>query len=233
MNSLASFADYADALLIARKAKNVALGVITLMLLGQMTLFFIWRSSTSTSSTTSTSTANAVSVPSTTPATEPTTLPANQSAPQTPPAPSQKPRQIAHYLLGLTSFITLTAAIVALVDMALILFIQLIGRLLGTANITRSFFLMVILTVMLFPWQAFLNDANLSNVDFKIPGVLYSWTELNLNARFEGQGFWISTLRWMRFVGFPLIALGIVFVIHMNSAKALRLALGEEKPAGV
>jgi len=223
MNSLASSADYADALLIARKAKNAAFLVIILMLLGHVTLFFAWKYS-STSSTPSPTPA----APSALSTTLPTTLPVEQPGVQTP----HKPELLAHYLLSLASFITMIAAIVALVDLLLILAIELNGRLLGTSHIAKSFFLMLVLTLMLLPWQAFLNDANLSNVDFKIPGVLYSWTELKLNARFEGMGFWVCLLRWMRFVGFPLIAIGLLAVIHLQSARSLRLALSEEKPLG-
>jgi hypothetical protein len=223
MNTLASSADYADALLIARKAKNIALIIVFLMLVGQITLFFAWKYNYIAPTPPIAQTA------------PPTTLSTTQPALETPsiaaPTP-QNPQLLAHYLLSLTSFIALLASIVTLVDLLLILNIQLIGRLLGTASLFKSFFLMLVLTLMLFPWQAFLNDANLSNVDFKIPGVLYSWTELKLNARFDGMGFWISTLRWMRFVGFPLVALLLLALVHFNSAKALRQSLGEEKPAG-
>jgi hypothetical protein len=90
-----------------------------------------------------------------------------------------------------------------------------------------------VLLVLLFPWQAFLSNATFSDPNFKIPGILYTWDELRLLAKF-GMGTPIdireSILRWSRFVVLPVIAIMIVLSIQIKSNRGLRQAFGEVEP---
>jgi hypothetical protein len=144
-------------------------------------------------------------------------------------------QDILHYAIGLCGYLGLVTTIVYAVLLLLILNIMVVGRLLGTGKLTAAFVWCVLLGVILFPWQAFLNNAGLQAGDFKIPGVLYVWAELVEHARFkvrEGDKIlWAEAiLKWARFVGFPLVAILIDVMIQAKSVKGLRRALGEDLP---
>ena len=76
-------------------------------------------------------------------------------------------------LVGWLIILIIVLAIVIL----LIAKIMLVGRLIGVAQVTSAFIWCVFLVVLLFPWQAFLQNTDFTG-DFKIPGVLYTWNEL-------------------------------------------------------
>jgi hypothetical protein len=96
--------------------------------------------------------------------------------------------------------------------------------------VTSAFIWCVVVAVLLFPWQAFLQNTDFTG-DFKLPGVLYTWAELthpNLGAKFTSTGFDPPTmLRWARFVGWPVAALVLLLIIQAKSSRGLRAALGE------
>ena len=86
--------------------------------------------------------------------------------------------------------------------------------------------------VLLFPWQAFLNNVAFDRPEFKIPGVLYTWDEVRLFAKFGmDHDHPISLaqliLQWARFVAFPVISVLILLAIQIKSNRGLRQALGE------
>src|SRR4029453_17208244 len=103
------------------------------------------------------------------------------------------------------------------VVLLLIVTIMLVGRLIGVSHVTSAFVWCVLLTVMVFPWQAFLlgtyrpvagtdlspgaadmvrHDADPS---FKIPGALYTWEELRRDYNFDSDSAAQDVLKWARF----------------------------------
>ena len=204
MESIATAADYADALLVARTARNWIFTALLVMLLAQMGLFFVYRYSHALD-------------PGVTAVTRPA-LPAD--------APS-----ILHYGLSLFGFAAVVLTIVLSLDLLLILHVMLIGRLIGVSHMTKAWLATVVLAVLLFPWQAFLNNADLTATEFRIPGVIFTWEELVKYARFPTREFAVAALRWTRFVVAPVAAIVLLFAIQSRASRGLRLALGEEKPA--
>lgn len=192
---LATAADYADAMIIARRAKNVLFVLIFLMLLGQMCLFFTLR----------------------------------YKFHLAPNAAQTFPLDLLKYAVGLIDFLGVAAPLILAVVLLLVVDIMLVGRLIGVSRLTAAFLWCIVLTVLLFPWQAFLINQTFSSPAFKWPGVLYTWTELL--ARADSQPPDHPVLFWGRFVGWPIIALVILLTLQFQSSRGLKLALGETPPA--
>jgi hypothetical protein len=245
MNPIASAADYADALLVARAAFRWGVRLLLALLLGQIIIFYVlrhgaWFDAPAPGPALAAPAADAG--PATGPATSPTTRPAAAAATHpipdpavaavdVPPAQVEPPRtQFMHYLLGLTTFGAMVVAAVLLADLLLVLNVMLVGRLLGVAPATRALLGLVALAAVLFPWQAFLNNADLTAVDFKIPGVLYTWEELRHHARFPNRPVGPAVLHWFRFLIAPLTAAGLLVYVGRMAARGLALALGEIRP---
>ncbi len=146
-------ADYADALLTAKRAKNLVFFAILMILLGELSLFFVARYTHVLSP-----------------------FPENTAA-------SIK-RQLLQYGIGMVGFGGIIFPTLLAIILALILHILLRGRLLGTAAFTTAFLWCVVLVLLLFPWQAFLNnpainsDTTANALGLKIPGALYTWAEI-------------------------------------------------------
>ena len=84
----------------------------------------------------------------------------------------------------------------------------------------------LVVLLLIFPWQAFLNNQDMSGIEWKVPGVLYNWDELAANGRFEnGLANWKF---YVRYLIAPLVTMILVFVVLLKSAHGLRMALGEE-----
>ncbi len=233
-NALAVNADYADAMLTARRAKNVLFLLILLMLLVQIAVFFVWRYPLNKHHADSSFSA--------------TTTLASQDV-------SKGERlgiDAVRYLTGLIDFLGIALTIVLAVVLLLIILVMMVARLIGAAHLTSSFIWCIVLAVLLFPWQAFLisNDripetmrapttsesiaATLASEQqmaaqpaFKIPGVLYTWVELQQDGRFDNTPLPNAILKWSRFVGFPILALLILLSVQSKSSRGLRFALGE------
>ena len=203
---IATAADYADAIMTARRAKNTLFLLLLLILIGQMALFFLGRQNVVKLSD---SPAPAVSVEA---KTQPTTAPV---------VPSARALSILEYVVGLTAYLGVALTIVLAVVLLLIVKIMLVGRLIGVARLTSAFIWTVVLFALLFPWQAFWAD-----YDFKVPGALYTWNELvhrvNSSPRSDAV-----VLFWARFVAFPALALIILLSIQVKSRRGLQQALGE------
>src|SRR5437016_5959108 len=108
--SLATSADYADALLVARRAKKLLFLLILLMLLAQIAFFFVARYT------------ELIAVSASTAATSPTTQPA--------------PRNFLHYASGFSLFFGTILPILLAIVLLLIVNIMLVGRLIGMARVT-------------------------------------------------------------------------------------------------
>ena len=201
-DSIATAADYADAIMTARRAKNTLFLLLLLILLAQMTLFFLGRH-------------DVINVTDVEPAatTQPT---ATESM-----MPDLRWQSLLEYLVGLTAFLGIALTIVLAIVLLLIVKIMLVGRLIGVSRLTSAFIWTVLLAVLLFPWQAFW-----PNYDFKIPGALYTWDELR-NRVSDQPTRDAAVLFWARFVAFPVLALIILLVIQVKSRRGLQQALGE------
>jgi hypothetical protein len=207
---LATSADYADALLTARKAKAILTLLLLFVLVAELTLFFCLRYYKPLK-------------------------PAETSA-------EQHTREVLQYFVGLLDFAGLILPALLAVVVLLILQVQLVGRLLGTGKMTAAFFFSVLLALLLFPWQAVLNnpaiisDREANLLGMKIPGVVFTWAELSnptVGASF-GLGdtkpdIFAVGLHWARYVGFPLLSILILTSIHYRSRRGLRQSLGEDQ----
>jgi len=206
--------------MIARRAKNVLFLLLILMLLGQIAIFFVARQ-TNHVIPMEPSLADTVSPPA-------TTAPTTQAV----VAGDARIGQVLRYLTALIDFLGIVLVIVLAVVILLIAKIMLVGRLIGVAQVTSAFVWCVFLAVLLFPWQAFLQNTDFTG-DFKIPGVLYTWNELihpTLGAKFgktASLDVLQSGLKWARFVGWPVVAVILLLMVHAKSSKGLRAALGE------
>ena len=197
-DALATSADYADAMLVARRAKNWLFLILLLILLLQLTLFFVARY-----------TGFLAPHPQTT---QPTTT-----------------DQKLQYVTSLTTFLGTILPILLSLDLLLILNIMLVGRLIGLARVTSAFMWCLLLVLLLFPWQVFFGGTT-EPTDFRLPGLLFSWQELLLYARFPTDDLKLATLKWARFVVFPVIALVLLLIVQVKSNRGLRQALGEAEP---
>jgi hypothetical protein len=106
------------------------------------------------------------------------------------------------------------------------------------ANTTSAFVWAVVLAVMMFPWHLFYssetsrdtmstNSADIRLDDYRWPGATYTWGELKQGANFTGDQTKIAVLRYARFVGYPFVALVILFMVQAKSGRGVKYALGE------
>jgi len=206
--TLATSADYADALLVARRAKNWLFLFILLMLLLQISVFFVARYT----GLIVTAPAMAGSMAATT---APTTQPAG--------------REVIHYLSGFGLFLGTILPILLALVLLLIVHIMLVGRLIGVARITSAFIWCLLLILLMFPWQIYFGGTS-SAADFRIPGVLYTWYDLRTHAKFDSHNLNLAIVKWARFFVMPLVATVILLIVQARSKRGLNQALGEETP---
>jgi hypothetical protein len=237
--TIAVAADYADAMMTARRAKNWLFILLLLVLLVQLTIFFlvrfrVLRLEGDVSVTVPTS------VDLTTQPADGTTQPAVDASVGT-TTKRFGVEDVLRYVIPLTDFFGMTLAIVLCVVLLLIVMIMLVGRLIGVSHVTSAFIWCVILAVLLFPWQALLIGSTrppselpspyLATADqyppFKLPGALYTWPELKRDVYFEGG--LPGVLKWARFVGFPAAALLLLLMVQAKSSRGLKFALGESE----
>jgi hypothetical protein len=210
--SIAAKADYADAILVARRAKNWLFLILLVVLVGEIALFIVARTTSALGNMTA--------------ATLATTQPA-----------SSRLGDVLQYLVALAGFAGIAASLVLSGVLVLLVKIMLTGRTLGVAKVTSAFIWSLVLIVLLFPWQAILNGPTISAapnpqaLDFKLPGVIYTWTELThptLGAKFDSSRMEITVLRWARFIGFPAVAAIMLMSIQIKSSMGIKAALGED-----
>lgn len=199
-------ADYADALLTARRFKNLLFFVVLAALLLQVALFFVARNT--------------------------------DLLPVTLGAQSANPRATLalQYFSTAGTFVGLVGTLVLSMVLLLITIVMLVGRLIGVGRATKAYIWTIVLLALMFPWQAvyvnptLMAEQQTAEKDFRVPGVMYTWTELThptLGAKFARADVKLATLRWARYVGFPAVAMVLLVVIQANSARGLRQALGE------
>lgn len=209
--SIATSADYADALLVARRGKHLLFLLLLLMLLGQIAFFFVARYT------------NII---------PPATATAAATMATTAPAEAVQPTRAAlalNYVTSLMTFFGMILPILLAFDLLLILNIMLVGRLLGLARTTSAFLWCLLLMLLLFPVQSFFGGTTDAG-DFRLPGLLYTWNELLLYAKFPTDRPEFAVMKWARFVVMPLVAIILLAVIQIKSNRGLRQALGEATP---
>jgi hypothetical protein len=232
-SNIATAADYADAMMIARRAKNVLFFFLLIMLLLQLTIFFIAKNTQYLlpDAVATPSLAESATNPATLPTVMPATVPTTQSALSTVANKATAPA-VLRYVTAIIDFLGIVFILVLAVVLLLIIKIMLVGRLIGVAQVTSAFIWCIFLALLLFPWQGFLQNTDFTG-QFKIPGVLYTWSELinpTLGAKFASKGFDAPTiLHWARFVAWPVIALILLLVVQAKSSRGLRAALGESE----
>jgi len=220
--------DYENAMTVARRAKNWLFLLLLLMLLGQIGIFFFAR--------------NTAHVVPDTLASEPAVRPAAAATQPAPalqaPEPSKLARDVLWYLTAGINFLGVVLGLVLLVCLLLIVNIMMIRRHIGLTQVTSAWVWCLLLVLLLFPWQSFM--AGTFTADFKIPGVLYSWSELEhptLGAKFGKTSplpLDQTILRWARFVVWPAVALILLLMVQAKSSRGVRAALGETEyePSG-
>jgi hypothetical protein len=214
--SIATSADYADALLVARRGKHLLFLLLLLMLLGQIAVFFVARYTDVIATATTSAPAAVAAAATTTTTSMATTLPA---------APTRAVIAL-NYFTSLMTFFGMMLPIVLAFDLLLIVNIMLVGRLLGLARTTSAFLWCLLLMVLMFPIQWFFGEA-VDATDFRLPGVLYSWNELVRYAKFPTDDLRLAWLKWTRFLVAPLAAIILLAIVQIKSNRGLRQALGE------
>jgi hypothetical protein len=214
-NTLVASADYHDALVVARRAKNWLFLLLLLGLLAQIVIFFLVRFDVIKLGLSSGSLA--------------TTMPA-----------SDKPAGAAvAWAVNSIVYLGSVFSIVMSIVMLLLVLVLLMGRLLGVSNATSAFVWAVVLAVLLFPWQLFYgpetarvttstgSEHRINIDDFRVPGVLYTWGELVQGVDFEKKFNSVAFLRYARFAGFPIVAIVLLFMVQAKSSRGVKYALGE------
>ncbi|HEY8668911.1 MAG TPA: hypothetical protein VIL86_19845 [Tepidisphaeraceae bacterium] len=237
-SAIATAADYADAMMSARRAKNWLFLILLIVLLLQLSLFFTIRYSNKVLVTAPAPLTPAVSAsvdikpgPTSRASEVEFATPGPSAAAAAPAVAESNTDLLLEYLVGLTDFLGVTLSAILAAVLLLILLIMLVGRLIGVSRVTSAFIWCLIFGVLLFPWQAYLNWPSLSAAGFKIPGVLFTWSELATSARFHDLRLTETILKWSRFVAFPVVAVILLLVIQAKSSRGVRMAFGEAEVA--
>jgi hypothetical protein len=197
--TLAIAADYADAIAVARRAKNWCFLLLLLVLVAQVGIFFVARYE-----------------------------PKLMAVPTGGAVGMVKWTTFLEYAIDVTDFLGMVVAIVLAIVMLLLVGIMLVGRLVGVAYVTGAFIGTAVLVVLLFPWQAFLNQSpGPYSMDVRIPGVLYTWPELQARHDFASTPVLDAILPWARFAGWPAVALIVLAGTQVRANRGLAMALGE------
>ena len=211
-------ADYADAMLVGRRAKNAVFLFLTLILIVQLGAFFVARY-----------------VPS-------MKIKADTTTTSVETGGSKLWSPTLRHVVAITDFGGVILSMVLPIVLLLIVAIMLVGRLVGVSHVTSAFVWSIVFMLLLCPWQTLLNSESrdepavatgtaMERPDMTLPGVLYTYPELSRHYDFPTTDFksnWNEiSLRWMRFVGWPVVALIILLTIHARSSRGLKFALGE------
>lgn len=230
-DTIATAADYADAMMTARKAKNLLFLLLLLVLLAQLSIFFVAAYTDfivqhePAAATTNSEEVVAATLPSTAPAGDEGVILKADSEGVSASASNEKVTAALRLLTGLCAFVGVMLPLVLTFILLLIVGIMLVGRLIGVSRLTSAYIWTIVLLVLLFPWQAFLDPSI-----WRWPGALYTWDELMSNGQFmhtDGKSIFYYIVGWGRFVAAPVIALLILLSIQVKSNRGMRQALGE------
>lgn len=247
-------ADYADAMLVARKAKNTLFYLLFLVVAAQLAMFLVSRYVAGAGLNEQGMPSPAVheSVeklprtivePTTLPATLPTTIATSvESRPAMPGGIARIWPSVVGYLTPVTVFLGFTLTLVLALVLFVIIMIMLVGRLVGVSHVMGGFCWAIFLLVIIFPWQTLLGTAPPSSPagadscetcdqqsDIRIPGVLYTYSELKAGYNFDATDWRMTWMKWARFTVGPGAALLILLMIQGRSSRGLKYALGEKE----
>jgi hypothetical protein len=216
-NTLVAAADHADALIVGRRVKTLLCLLLFFVLGSAVTLFALLRY-------------------------VPAMRPIVGEGPYDDHTLGQ--RALCQYFVGLLDFagVILPALLVAFT--LVILVVQVVARVVGAGRTTSALAWAILLALLLFPWQAVLNNAVNSSdptavaMGMKVPGVIYTWAELShptLGAHFAevnvaegGNGKVLAVLHWARYGLFPVLAMIIVGIVHTKVERGLRQSFGAD-----
>jgi hypothetical protein len=246
---LAVSADYADALLVARRAKKLLFLLLMLGLLAQIAVFLCAKFNVlkigaddnvtvKTPKKVETSTSSAATEPTTQETSTSTVRVETQEKAITAPSGKNITGPFFAWVTNCIVFLGTIFSIVLAIIVLLIVLTMLVGRLLGVANTTSAFVWAVVLAVIMFPWHLFYapetardtmstNNADIRLDDYRWPGATYTWGELKQGIDFKSDQPKIAVLRYARFVGYPFVALVILFMVQAKSGRGVKYALGE------
>ena len=160
--------------------------------------------------------------------------PASQTAAAaTQPRATENPpvaRQLIEYIVHLTAFTGVILSLLLLLVLLIIVNIMLVARLIGLGPTVSALMWSLVLLAILFPWQAFVARTVQGPADLRIPGVLYTWSDLVALSHFKTDGWDDAILKWSRFVVFPLIAIILLIRIHVQSRAASAMRSAKRPP---
>ena len=195
---IAASAVYADALVTARRFAGLCLLVLFLCIAGQITLFLLTKFEVIELGV----------------------------------GPEGNFRGALYMALYATLFLGLTSAILLVLTQGFIVLVMLSGRTVGVVPATRALILSLVLLMLVVPWQSILVDprpeASTAAIEvgeaWRVPGVLYSYGELDGNYPNFENADWLG---WARFVGWPALALLIWLMTWLRGRRGVKQALGE------
>jgi hypothetical protein len=205
-SNILNAADYADALLTAKRAKNLLFQLLTLILLIQLGLFFVARY---------------------TAVLRPPVDPKGRNW-------TEVIEYLVGLTDFLGIVLALLFAAVLCLILKVLLVGRLVGVSRLTSALIWSMFLVLLLFPWqsFLNNPTLTNDPNLNSLGLKLPGILYTWAEFihpQLGATFAGHGeLPFLILRWARFVGWPVVAILMLLTIQTKSSQGLRQALGND-----
>lgn len=141
------------------------------------------------------------------------------------PAPAQKPAPVFNFSVSVTTsqlarfirlvnFVLIAASMFYCLTMLFCLKISLLGRFGGINHIARAFFLAMLATVLLLPWQRFFPG-------FMI-GVIYSPAELLNCIDTPPRDVWATVSVYARFAAFWLLIFLFFFAAQLRSMRWTR-----------
>ncbi len=214
--AIATAADYADALIVARRTKKLVILAMVLLLLGQVAIFSVAKfADVPLNPPITWSTAP-------TPTTSPTTMQASILA-------GQERHLLLVYLTSMTLHLGMLLAFALPVLLMLTAGVMLVGRLVGLGPTMHALVLSLVVLLLMFPWQTLLSIDGTSGRDFVLPGVMYTWRDVALNARNVPDSFNEQVLYWARFYVWPVITMVLLLRIQLKSGRGLKMALGEAR----
>ncbi|HUW81433.1 MAG TPA: hypothetical protein VMZ31_01405 [Phycisphaerae bacterium] len=126
-------------------------------------------------------------------------------------------RQAIAVLVPLSRFLGLIAACLLVISYFIGLNVCLAGRLGGARGMTSAFFWSVLLLALLFPWQHLLLGATV-----QVPGVFYSFEDLQQLASSSPSGMIANIEHYTRYLGYPVLAILIALVACLRFVRASR-----------
>lgn len=210
--AIATAADYADALIVARRAKKLVILAMIVLLLGQVAIFSVAKFT------------DVMLDPQLARVSAPTTSPTTAVASI---VTGQDRYLLLVYLTSVTLHFGMLLAFVLPVLLMLTAGVMLVGRLVGLGPTMHALVLSLVVLLLMFPWQTLLSIDHASGRDFVLPGVMYTWRDVVLNARNVPDRFNDQVLYWARFYVWPLITVVLLLRIQLKSGRGLKMALGE------